>query len=249
MSGPRAASAGLAPAGSADAGGDGLTAVTGAGPDGGPDSGPAAGLAVAGTEPYPWPWDGRFSPRRCALLAVTDGTAIGDASVARLVAALTAQAAGSGVLVVRVLTGRPSRGGAGGDGLTGPRPAGWRAEAGWRAVTAAGWDGFYGSPLDALLRGAGRDQVLLAGRLLETGVHSTLRSANDRGYECLTVGDACEAGSPATRRGALSSITMSGGIFGATGTAAGVLALLRAGGSAAAARAGAAAGSSLSEGI
>jgi len=94
-------------------------------------------------------------------------------------------------------------------------------------VTAAGWDGFYGSPLDSLLRAAGRDQLLLAGRLFEIGVSSTLRSANDRGYECLTLGDACEAFSAPTRRGGLSSITMSGGIFGAIGSAADVLGLLR----------------------
>lgn len=217
-------------AGPAGAGGDR--------PAAGLSVGRSAGLVAAGTDPYPWPWDGRFTPRRCALLVVTDGTAIGDPAVAGVLAALADRVRCAGALVVRVETGRrargagPARGAAGpGDGaLLADRPGdGAAAGAGWpdgTSVTAAGWDGFYGSPLDAVLRAAGRDQLLLAGRLLETGVHSTLRSANDRGYECLTLGDACEAGTAETGRGALSSITMSGGIFGATGSAADVLALL-----------------------
>jgi hypothetical protein len=177
---------------------------------------------VAGTEPYPWPWDGRFSPRRCALLVVGDRSPIGDPSVAEAVRELTTQAAAVGVLAVRVITGRPSPGSTVLTAL--PDPA-WPAGP---SVTAAGWDGFYGSPLDALLRAAGRDQLLLTGRLLETGVHSTLRSANDRGYECLTITDACEAFAADTRRGGLSSITMSGGIFGAIGSSSAVLSALRA---------------------
>jgi len=181
--------------------------------------------SVAGTEPYPWPFDGWFAPRRCALLVVGDGSPFGDPAVAGVVRDLTERARESGILVVAVATGRPSRG-SGGSGGSDPAEATVPAWPDGRSVTAAGWDGFYGSPLDATLRGADRDQVLLAGRLLETGVHSTLRSANDRGYECLTLADACEAGSPETGRGALSSITMSGGIFGAIGSSPQLLAAL-----------------------
>jgi hypothetical protein len=177
------------------------------------ESGTVSGT-VSGTAPYPWPWDGRFSPRRCALLVVGDRSPIGDASVDAALRELTSGALEAGVMAIGVITGRPGPGSfvAGGSAW----PAG-------PSVTAAGWDGFYGSPLDALLRAAGRDQLLLAGRLLETGVHSTLRSANDRGYECLTVIDACEAFAADTRRGGLSSITMSGGIFGAIGSSSAVL--------------------------
>jgi nicotinamidase-related amidase len=52
----------------------------------------------------------------------------------------------------------------------------------------------------------------------EAAVDSTLRSANDRGYECLTLIDAVAPFDPDTGRHALSSITMSGGIFGAIAT-------------------------------
>lgn len=94
-------------------------------------------------------------------------------------------------------------------------------------VRAAGIDGFFGSPLDARLRRSGRDQLLLVGRGLETTVHSTLRTANDAGYECLTVSDACGVIDSRCRAASISSIEMSGGIFGAVGSTASVLAALR----------------------
>jgi nicotinamidase-related amidase len=84
-------------------------------------------------------------------------------------------------------------------------------------LDAHGVDGFFASPLDALLRSLGRDQLLLCGAWLETGVHSTMRSANDRGYECLLVLDACVPHDPALVAASRSQIEMSGGIFGAVG--------------------------------
>ncbi len=93
-------------------------------------------------------------------------------------------------------------------------------------IDSVGIDGFYGSALDAVLRADGRDQLLLAGFGLETTVHSTLRTANDAGYECLTVVDACGVIDETCRSGAISSIEMSGGIFGAVGVTDSVLAAL-----------------------
>jgi nicotinamidase-related amidase len=90
-------------------------------------------------------------------------------------------------------------------------------------VDSSGCDGFYGSALDTLLRREGRDQLLLTGWWLETCVHSTLRTANDQGYECLTVRDACTALSSDIEPNAISSIEMSGGIFGAVGDVSAVL--------------------------
>jgi nicotinamidase-related amidase len=93
-------------------------------------------------------------------------------------------------------------------------------------VVSAGIDGFFGSRLDGLPRSLGRDQLLLAGAWLETGVHSTMRSANDRGYECLLVLDACTAYDPELVAASRSQIEMSGGIFGAVGSTDDVLAAL-----------------------
>ncbi len=86
-----------------------------------------------------------------------------------------------------------------------------------RVLRAAGWSGFHGSGLDAVLRAERRDLLLLTGCCLETGVHSTMRAANDRGYECLLVADACASADPGLTANALSTIEMSGGIFGAVG--------------------------------
>ncbi len=65
--------------------------------------------------------------------------------------------------------------------------------------------------------------MLLAGFASELLLDSTLRSANDRGYECLTLSDAVAPFDPDVGERALASITMSGGIFGAVGTTAAVL--------------------------
>lgn len=99
-----------------------------------------------------------------------------------------------------------------------PAPDGWLA--------APQIDGFYDSRLDSHLRTHGRDQLLLVGSWLETTVHSTLRSANDRGYECLVVSDLCTSYQDDLRAGSLSCIEMSGGIFGAIDISHNVISLL-----------------------
>jgi nicotinamidase-related amidase len=93
-------------------------------------------------------------------------------------------------------------------------------------VDAAGVNGFTGSPLDGMLRSVGVDHLLLTGFGAEAPVDSTLRAANDRGYECLVVTDAVAPFDVVTGAAALSSVTMSGGIFGALATSAEVLDLL-----------------------
>lgn len=168
---------------------------------------------VAHTTPYAWPWDGAHSPDRTALLVVTaPGAPAPGAGVEALAGALRPV----GGVVVHVTTAPPRRPGAAAEAWG---PADHR-------VDSAGVDGFYGSPLDGLLRSLGRDQLLLTGAWLETGVHSTMRSANDRGYECLLVLDACTAYDPDLVVASRSQIEMSGGIFGAVGMTDDVLAAL-----------------------
>ena len=87
--------------------------------------------------------------------------------------------------------------------------------------------GFTGTALDLPLRGRGRTDLLIAGFPLELGADCTMREANDLGYECLLVEDACSALDPETFAGAVRSVQMSGGIFGAVATTAEVVALLR----------------------
>ena len=190
---------------------------------------PADPCLVAGTVPYAWPWDGALAGRRVALVLPGNdpgwrrAAPLDDAAAHRLALAVAAVRAAGGLVVhvshppapSRVLPATPARradgSSSGTDAWSGPR------DERDPCVSAAGLDGFYGSPLDALLRAHGRDQLVLAGWGLEGPVHSTLRSANDQGYECLLLTDAVSVITPATHQPALSIVTMSGGIFGALG--------------------------------
>lgn len=160
---------------------------------------------VAGTRPYPWPYDDSLEARSLALvLAGWDegwrGRALVDA--APECCALAGAVAAADGLVVAVAHGDAVP-------LEPPRGA--------IAVRAAGIDGFYGGGLDAVLRRRARTHLLVAGCGLEGPVHSTLRSANDRGFECLLVADAASPLTVDCVVGASSMVCMSGGIFGAVG--------------------------------
>jgi nicotinamidase-related amidase len=189
--------------------------------------------AVAATRPYPWPWDGLLNPTRMALVLVgaqrwwaerTEGVPAALAALGSLRAA--AHSRGVPVIVVRHAapggerTSRPAALPAPG----GPDAVSALADAaGDIVVVSAGLDGCYGGPLEPTLRSLGVDRVLLAGLGLAGPVHSTLRSLNDQGYECLLIADACSHEGQSTRDGAISSVLMSGGIFGAVGETAAVL--------------------------
>ncbi|MDQ1703123.1 MAG: biuret amidohydrolase [Frankiaceae bacterium] len=166
------------------------------------------GVFVAGSAPYPWPYDGDMSAGRFALLVVQDGwlppTTQRDAL--RFLASDVSSAGGLVVAVVR-----------------GEAPV---VVYGDVTVRVPGRDGFYATALDDVLRQAGRDHLALAGWHLEVEVHSTLRSANDRGYECVTLTDACVPADPALADASSSMIQMSGGIFGAVATSRALVAAL-----------------------
>ncbi len=175
-------------------------------------------------DPYPWPYDGVLDPGRLALVVAGAQTAwrgrsaragIVAAAIDRVAAVFRAR--GSGVVLIRhaaatdhqLWVGLPPS----------PGSTEWQlaveAEPGDLVVDTAGIDGFHASSLDGELRRRGIDHLVFAGFGAEATVDSTLRSANDRGYECLTLLDAVAPFDEALGRHALSSITMSGGIFGA----------------------------------
>jgi nicotinamidase-related amidase len=189
-------------------------------------------MPLTDTVPYPWPYDGPagLDPSRTAL--VVNGAQRRWADLDPVVTALlpplvdTLRAAGLLVVFVRHTrlhaAGRPGAdlplvGDPAGDLVVVPAP-------GDVVVDAPAHDGFLDTPLDAILRAHGRDHLLFAGLAAETVVDSTLRNANDRGYECLTLSDACAPFDSVTGARTLASITMSGGIFGAVGTTAAAVA-------------------------
>jgi nicotinamidase-related amidase len=94
-------------------------------------------------------------------------------------------------------------------------------------LEAAGSSAFYESRLDDVLRRADRVDLLVAGWGLEGPVHSTLRAANDRGYECLLVADASTAIGDELVEASCSMVRFSGGIFGAYASTDEVLELFR----------------------
>lgn len=194
--------------------------------------------AMEYTTPYPWPYHGQLDPWRTALVVAGAQPAWAERSlraeaVATVISRVGAQLRGLGGHVVLVAHRAPGTAPA-----RGPRPplppgAGSPA-AGVLAlaveadlvVGCSGTSGFHGSPLDAELRHRGVELLVLAGFGYEAAVESTLRAANDRGYECLTLVDGVAPFDEHTGGHALSSITMSGGIFGAIGASGDLLAAL-----------------------
>jgi nicotinamidase-related amidase len=77
---------------------------------------------------------------------------------------------------------------------------------------------FYATPLAEILRHRGITHLLLAGVTTEVCVQTTMREANDRGYECLLVEDATESYFPEFKRAAIEMIRAQGGIVGWTAT-------------------------------
>lgn len=184
---------------------------------------------VEGTTPYPWPYDGDLAGAATALLVVVPAGAVPGPVVADRVAALAAAVRGAGGPVLAVATTAPAPGGAvvRGAATAVPAPPAVVGDVVPDVGLAAGGvDGFWASDLDLVLRLRGVRRLLLAGVGLETCVHSTMRDANDRGYECLLVVDACEPVDPALVAAGVSSVEMSGGIFGAVGATASVVAAL-----------------------
>jgi nicotinamidase-related amidase len=83
-------------------------------------------------------------------------------------------------------------------------------------VDKPGKGAFYATDLDLILRRAGVHSLVVTGVTTEVCVSTTVREANDRGYECLVLEDCVGSYFPELHCAALEMIRAQGGIFGWT---------------------------------
>ena len=88
--------------------------------------------------------------------------------------------------------------------------------AGETVIVKPGKGAFHATPLDEMLRQQGITHLLFAGVTTEVCVQTTMREANDRGYDCLLVEDACASYFPAFHQATLEMVRAQGGIVGWT---------------------------------
>jgi nicotinamidase-related amidase len=93
-------------------------------------------------------------------------------------------------------------------------------------IDKPGYSAFAHTDLDHRLRVRDIETLLLCGITTEVCVSSTLRDAVDRGYRCITVGDACASAFADLHDAALRMIPVEGGIFGAVSSSGQVVAQL-----------------------
>jgi nicotinamidase-related amidase len=87
-------------------------------------------------------------------------------------------------------------------------------------VDKPGKGAFYATGLDTILRTRGIRQLIICGVTTEVCVNTTVREANDRGYDCLVLSDCVASYFPEFQRVALEMIKAQGGIFGWVGASA-----------------------------
>lgn len=81
-------------------------------------------------------------------------------------------------------------------------------------IDKPGKGAFHQTDLEQVLRNNGIDTLIVGGVTTEVCVHTTIREANDRGYRCVALADACASYFPEFHRIGLEMIKAQGGIFG-----------------------------------
>jgi nicotinamidase-related amidase len=219
-------------------------------------------------EPYNWPYDGEFVPRKTALVIIDmqidfcgkggyvdrmgydlSLTAKAIAPIKKLLMKVRET---PHFLVIHTREGhrtdlsdlpankrwRSAQIGAeiGSSGPTGRILV--RGEPGWQIIDELapiegeiiidkpGKGSFYATDLDLILRTRGITHLILTGITTDVCVHTTMRDANDRGYECLILEDCTGATDYNNHLAALHMVTMQGGVFGSVSSSEKVIAAL-----------------------
>ncbi len=86
---------------------------------------------------------------------------------------------------------------------------------------------FYQTDLDLVLRSKGISHLMFTGVTTDVCVHTTLREANDRKYQCLLIEDACASGDSYAHEAAVHMVTVEDGVFGCVAKSQVVLDALR----------------------
>ena len=81
-------------------------------------------------------------------------------------------------------------------------------------IDKPGKGAFHATDLEDILRNWGMEKLVVCGVTTEVCVHTTVREANDRGFDCLVVEDCCGSYFPEFQEMGLRMIKAQGGIFG-----------------------------------